>query len=48
MPSRIEIRSKDTVKRKAKPRPEFNANTNSTYKKRTEEEYKAELAKMKA
>jgi hypothetical protein len=45
MPSKIKIQTAN--KKVKKERPEFNTNVGSTYVKRSEEEYKAELAKMK-
>jgi hypothetical protein len=48
MPSKIKIQTANKkVKKESISRPEFNTNVGSTYVKRTEEEYKAELAKMK-
>tara|TARA_B110000285_G_C14828895_1_gene469975 strand:+ start:573 stop:716 length:144 start_codon:yes stop_codon:yes gene_type:complete len=47
MPSKIKIQTANKKVKKHGERPEFNTNVGSTYVKRSEEEYKAELAKMK-
>jgi len=48
MPPKILIQAEKRKKAEKEIRPEFNSNYNSSYVKRTDEEYKAEVAKIKA